>query len=458
MTLPNSNHKIRGGHPVLLNENECIAAGTGPAEVLKMTTDSPLSPELIASLGTASDSLLAARHMVSVSAVKGEREKLGIPSFALTKTLPDNPDFVAVLGTTSDSKIAQRFKCSTATVARIRTKLGVPAFVPEPTPELIAALGTMSDIHVAAKFGYSTSYVRTERYKRGIKAFCHRKALASNDEFNSLLGTKTDDALAYQFACSVNLIRRYRAKQSVASVYKNCMAEGAAWQKIHLSDVLPLLGTMADGELARRYGGASSRYSWLRKQQGIKAFVSEGACSAPVLPVALLQAEQPPRAEPHQPRRTKYKPTFTLPEEVLSRLGKVNDKQLSRETGIASERITTYRAWLLIPPYRKRKVIEQELIDALGTMKDMELAVKFGRSFIWVKKERIKRGIPSYKISSIPGLIESLGTMHDYELAQKYEVSCEWVKAARRKRGIAIFSRKPAVEPTDVVSGALNAP
>lgn len=361
-------------------------------------TEQYLSPELIARLGTAPDNKLAAEFKVRPGAVQWARRKRDIPAFSYLKALPQNPEFMALLGKVSDMELGRRFECSSSTVSIIRKRHGIPVFDP-----------------------------------------------CAHPEFMSLLGAIPDDELAYRVGCSVATVKN-RRKAFALPGKKSSVEVAADWQAKHLETVLPLLGTMSDADLARRYGGFGSRYSQLRKKHGIAAFQPEKSGLLESGPKRKQQKQQRPAASEARKlsRFRTRKPTYSLPDEVMARLGKVNDPQLSLESGVPLQRIKHYRTWLQIPAYRKRSVIEQELIDSLGKMKDEDVAAKFGRTYSWVRKERKKRGIPGFKFESIPGLIESLGTMHDYSVAEKFGVSSKWVEKMRSERGIPIFNPKKA--------------
>jgi hypothetical protein len=299
----------------------------------------------------------------------------------------------------------------------------------------MALLGKVSDMELGRRFACSSSTVSIIRKRHGIPVFDP----CAHPEFMPLLGVIPDDELAFRVGCSVATVKN-RRKAFALPGKKSSVEVGADWQAKHLETVLPLLGTMSDADLARRYGGFGSRYAQLRKKHGIAAFQPEK--SGPLESGPERKQQQRPAASEARKlsRFRRRKPTYTLPDEVMARLGKVNDSQLSLESGVPYQRIKHYRTWLQIPAYRKRRVIEQELIDSLGKMKDEDVAAKFGRTHSWVRKERKKRGIPGFKFESIPGLIESLGTMHDYAVAEKFGVSSNWVQKTRSERGIPIFN------------------
>ncbi len=407
-----------------------------------------LSPELIARLGKEPDTKLAAEFKVRLGAVKWARRKRGIPGFSYLEALPKNPEFMALLGKASDYELGRRFGCSNATVKIIRESLGVPVYVPEPSAELIAALGTMADEEVAAQFGCKYSYVLRERKKRGIPALCRMSQLETNEEFLSLVGKIPDHSLAYKFGCSLGWIGRYRKSKSIPPFHKNQASAGAAWQAENLAQVLPLLGTVPDSELARQFGGHGSRYTRLRNKRGIAPYQPESLAAETSQVNETLFEKVPQAPVSDRPRRRSNKPTYSIPEEVIARLGTINDAQLSRETGTPHEHIKHYRTWLNIPANRKHAVIDPDLLACLGTMTDLDVAEKFGRKFSWVRKERKKRGIPGFKNEVIPGLIESLGTMHDFEIAEKYGVGPSWVRKARHERGIPVFKPRDDSEIT----------
>ena len=343
-----------------------------------------LSANLIDSLGKKPDADLAAEFKVSVEVVKWARNKHGIPRFTYAEGLLKNSEFLDLLGKDPDVDIAKKFNCAASTVHRIRNSLGIPTFVREPTQELIDALGTMPDADIASKFECPISFVIGLRRSHGIKTGTHIKKLASNEEFLSSLGKMKDDDIALKFRCSVNYVRKARKSKSVPSKHEHSVTVGAAWQAKYLQEVLPLLGKISDAELARRYGGLNSRYRHLRLKRGIPALQSESHDPAIKPPKEALEKVSQTIAQPKQSRRSRTKPTYTIPDEVRARLGKISDQQLSTETGTPIEHIKHYRAWLKIPPCRKHIAIPQELIDSLGKMKDEEVAEKFGRLATWV--------------------------------------------------------------------------
>jgi hypothetical protein len=405
-----------------------------------------LSPDLIDSLGKKPDAELANEFKVSVEVVKWARKKHGIPTFTYAEGLLKNSEFQDLLGKITDVAIAKKFNCAAATVQRIRTSLGIPTFVREATQELIDALGKMPDADIASKFECPISSVIALRRSHGIRSGTYIKQLAFNEEFLSSLGKIKDEDIALKFRCSVTYVRKARNSKSVPPKHDYSVTVSAAWQAKYLQEVLPLLGKISDAELARRYGGLNSRYRHLRLKRGIPAHQSEVHDPAIKPPKEKLEKVSQTIAQPKQSRRSRRKPTYSIPDEVKERLGKIADKQLSAETGTPFEHIKHYRTWLKIPPYRKRVVIPQELIDSLGKMKDEEVAEKFGRKFTWVKKERKKRGIPAFKLISTPGLAESLGAMHDFDVADKFGVSLGWVGRERVKRGIPAFKEQKGAE------------
>ncbi|WP_296277318.1 hypothetical protein [Pseudomonas sp. UBA7530] len=397
-----------------------------------------LSPKLIASLGTKPDTVLAAEFEVSVKIVKLARKTKNIPRTTYTQGLLNNPEFMSLVGKAPDTSLDIKFNCPGGTVLRTRTILGLPAFVQEPTQELIDALGTMPDSDIASKLGFALSFVQNVRRRLSIPAGNHTNLLASNEEFLSSLGELSDEEVAFKFRCSSNFVAKRRRILSIPSKHNHSVSVGAAWQAKYLQEVIPLLGTMPDAELARLYGGLTSRYRHLRLKEGIQAFQPEPDVAAVKAPKQVPQ----PKAERKLSRRSRTKPTYTLPDGVIELLGTMNDRLLSEETGAPYEHIRHYRAWLKIPPARSKVFIPQELIDSLGKMKDEDVAEKFGRPHIWVRKERNKRGIPPFYLYSIPGVVESLGKMTDFEVASKYDVSLGWVRRARQQRGIPCFKPK----------------
>lgn len=177
-------------------------------------------------------------------------------------------------------------------------------------------------------------------------------------------------------------------------------------------------------------------------RHGIPPFQLAEAKNQAISESNLPANENPSETKPRRIRHGKNGPSIELPAEVLQQLGTVGDTLLSRESGISRKRIRTYREWLGLPVGRTKRRIDPAIVEAFGKMKDQDVADKFGLALKWVKRERTKLGIPSFKTGAIPGLVETLGTMPDLAVAAKFGISYSSVRVERRKRGIRSFKRK----------------
>ncbi len=75
-----------------------------------------------------------------------------------------------------------------------------------------------------------------------------------------------------------------------------------------------------------------------------------------------------------------------LDDAVLGLIGKYNDQEISRRTGVSVERIANARRKLGIEPVRCHIPVAPGLIESLGTMPDQEVATKLGFGEQWNQK------------------------------------------------------------------------
>ncbi|MFG8752151.1 hypothetical protein ACEPU1_27990 [Pseudomonas aeruginosa] len=134
-----------------------------------------------------------------------------------------------------------------------------------------------------------------------------------------------------------------------------------------------------------------------------------------------------------------------LDDAVLGLIGKYNDQEISRRTGVSVERIANARRKLGIEPVRCHIPVAPGLIESLGTMPDQEVATKFGRALKWVRKERAKRKIPKYtgslvtpKLEGDAELLALLGTCSDRSLGARFGTTGATIRALRESKGIAL--------------------
>ena len=143
--------------------------------------------------------------------------------------------------------------------------------------------------------------------------------------------------------------------------------------------------------------------------------------------------------------------SIALDESVLGLIGKYNDQEISRRTGVPVERIASARVKLGIAPVRYHIPLAPGLIESLGTMPDQEVATKFGRALKWVRKERAKRKIPKYTGSLVTPKLEQnaevlalLGTCSDRSLGARFGTTGATIRALRESKGIALYRGEEA--------------
>lgn len=135
--------------------------------------------------------------------------------------------------------------------------------------------------------------------------------------------------------------------------------------------------------------------------------------------------------------------TSDLDDSVLALIGKCNDSEVSRRTGISVGRIASTRVRLGIAPVRYWAPLDPGLLESLGTMPDQEVATKFGRTLKWVRKERAKRAIPKFtgshvipKLEKNAELLALLGKCSDRSLGARFGCTGKTISSLRERLGI----------------------
>lgn len=142
-------------------------------------------------------------------------------------------------------------------------------------PAIRDAFGTAPDQDIADRFGRSLKWVRKHRQRLKIACYSGNKItpkLAQNDEVMALLGKVSDRSLAGRFGGSHHVYRTLRDERGIPPWnHEHAEAEAELWES-NRPEAVSLLGKLPDIELARRYGGYQSRYSYLRKKAGIAPY------------------------------------------------------------------------------------------------------------------------------------------------------------------------------------------
>jgi len=108
----------------------------------------------------------------------------------------------------------------------------------------------------------------------------------------------------------------------------------------------------------------------------------------------------------------KFKPLFKT----------LSDTEIAEKAGVPVSCVRRYRQK---NPFPKSRLLPEKHIKLLGTMPDIELAVKIGRGPIFIRRRRLERGIPPFKSRRInwDSITPLLGVKTDRELAIMFGVS-----------------------------------
>lgn len=230
-------------------------------------------------------------------------------------------------------------------------------------------------------------------------------------ELLGLLGTASDRELARRYSIPLHRIRSERLSRGIASSRQLDLP----------TQLLGLLGTASDRELARRFSISMHTIRRERLSRGI-------ACFSPNHHDSIAASDAATTRLP-----------AILSEDQTRLLGTMADVALSRLTGVSNLTIGGLRRELGIPPYRPVISWSEEQNRLLGTMHDVALAKQFGLTNYQVRDQRIKLGIAVFS-DWTAGALDMLGKVPDLEIVQASEgkLTLPAVRAKRRKLGISV--------------------
>lgn len=194
-------------------------------------------------------------------------------------------------------------------------------------------------------------------------------------------------------------------------------------------EVVDLLPSHSDHELAQLFGGHHSRFYRLRKELKIPApkpdrrkplgdDLTNQLGQVPDTTLAKQYGVSPTTigkrrgelgigpagvaARIRQPGSRSKRPTGEWTAELLDLLGKVTDQEVARLSGYSRPTVTQKRVSLGIAPAGRAPGIPSEAIPLLGLYADADLARRFGGSVYQYFYHRQKRGIPAARKSRAP--------------------------------------------------------
>ena len=170
--------------------------------------------------------------------------------------------------------LADRWNVSPGAVARLRTSLGIEPFQQgkelEWTKGMLNLLGEVPDGTLAREYEVSPASVKIKRIEMGILPFGKKTMDPEPDlpkKVIEKIGKIPDKQLSDQFGVARRHIRIYRALNKIPPAeYEIPLLH--TWSKAEEA----LLGTMSDGNVARRLQIPTTQVSHHRKSLGIAPF------------------------------------------------------------------------------------------------------------------------------------------------------------------------------------------
>lgn len=390
---------------------------------------------LIPLLGKAQDRWLADRFELPSSVVRSLRLHKGITTFDYSGQVPPGE-----LGLSTDKDLAARYGVPAYVVTSARQAMGIgeahsvkarglkPADVraedgngrwqthlvrAQSMPELIERLGTAPDTELADQFGVNATTVGELRTRHGIRKFSSRDKLArDNPDLVSRLGTATDIELSTQFGIPGYLIALLRRHLGIKrfSPYDQLAREKP--------DLVARLGVDSDTELATAFGLSYETVNQFRRYLGIDKYSKDGGAR-------------------------------NVPPEHIEMFKSISLGEMAKLTGKTTKALRKIRKALGIPHFKPASVFTPEVISALGTAPDPDIADRFGIDRSHLTKHRIKLGIKPYSGVGRPmdpvsaELTPLLGKIPDTKLAKQFGISAETVRRKRYAGGIPTCTPRP---------------
>jgi hypothetical protein len=140
---------------------------------------------------------------------------------------------------------------------------------------------------------------------------------------------------------------------------------------------------------------------------------------------------------------------FALPESFEHHLGKYSDNQLAKVYKVPRTTLSTYRRKRGIRPFdcfagesyvTPRREWPEEIISKMGKMPDREIDKIYGINWVIIFRERKRRGIPKFTKIVIPQkAINLMGKRSDGKIAKKFKLDRKIIQNERKRLGIPAF-------------------
>lgn len=223
----------------------------------------------LALLGTMADATLAAKLGVTRTTVTNKRLELKIAAFVTQKDHKWKPADKKLLGVISDLHLSKKLGICSSQVRNMRLKLGIKAYQNKTDfpDEAVKLLGVEPDSHISELFGVSAALVARERAQRCIARAPHpaRGDLSLPKKAIKDIGWLLDSMVAKKHSVPVTAVRKYRKVHGIP------VCEDRNRKPLPVM-AFALLGTMSDGDLAKRFGGSAGLYRMRRISLGIPSY------------------------------------------------------------------------------------------------------------------------------------------------------------------------------------------
>lgn len=222
---------------------------------------------MLARLGRAPDSVVAAKLGIGRSSVSYKRRVLGIAPFKPGTT----PAFrwpswaLRKLGTVSDAALAKKLGVSATLVQTKRNTLRIPPAVPAArpvkwTPRMLKALDTQPDRAVARRFHITVMAVVRKRIEEGKRRGRSSRRWSPSEQ--AILGRLTDAAASRKLRVNYHAVRYVRRRLGIAGKQPSVRV---SWTP----QLDRLLGKLTDGQVAARAGCTAAGVARRRWKLGI---------------------------------------------------------------------------------------------------------------------------------------------------------------------------------------------
>lgn len=349
-----------------------------------------------------------------------------------TANLPEAA--IKLLGMVSDRELSARFGVPVGAVENTRQAAGIPTYrsIRGSLPlQKIAArlcehpadkalLGSRPDPEVAKIFGVGPRHIARQRKLMGIPEF---RRTCWTPELLALLGTVSDAEVADRSGGTLTVAavenKRHKLRIPICQASVHAKSGGAALPEA----AIKLLGTISDRELAARFGVKASVVRNIRLDARIPTYLSVRG-SLPFQKIAARLSEHP---------------------EDKALFGRKPDPVVARIFGVSPEHIARQRELMGIPKFR-RTYWTAELLALLGTVSDEEVAVRScgALTVAAVKEKRYKLKIPICEtlvpaklgVADSPDVLALLGKISDYEISARTGVQRSCITLKRKSLGI----------------------